>query len=242
MSSDTNCDLLTINSAGLVVQELTSGCSASAGRPRCGVPRVPGIPAAVPDCARAGRGDVRAAVGAAPCNSRGDTRQQLPDRGTIGCLHQFYETFNSQVSPCQFVLLPLLQMAQQPAVAHALQVREAVCMDDYAAFFKLYGAAPGMGRALLDMFVSVVRWRALNALVRVFKPSLGADFLARLLGFVARSSTAGNQSDAKAELQGEAAALEVLPGCSAAVFPGKYPAAVRLVSHLLATDATSQVF
>lgn len=125
-------------------------------------------------------------------------------------------------------------------MAHALQVREAVCMDDYAAFFKLYGAAPGMGRALLDMFVSVVRWRALNALVRVFKPSLGADFLARLLGFVARSSTAGNQSDAKAELQGEAAALEVLPGCSAAVFPGKYPAAVRLLSQLLPSVAKFQ--
>ena len=113
-------------------------------------------------------------------------------------------------------------------MAHALQVREAVCTDDYAAFFKLYGAAPGMGRALLDMFVSVVRWRALNALVRVFKPSLGVDFLARLLGFVARSG-ASKASDGKTELQGEAAALEVLPGCSAAVFPGKYPAAVRLL-------------
>jgi hypothetical protein len=54
---------------------LTSGCLASAGGPRCSVPRVPGIPAAVPDCARAGRGDVRAAVGAAPCDSRGDTHR-----------------------------------------------------------------------------------------------------------------------------------------------------------------------
>jgi SAC3/GANP family len=130
------------------------------------------------------------------------------------------------------LLLPV-QMAQQPAVAHALQVREAVCTDDYAAFFRLYGAAPGMGRALLDMFVSVVRWRALNALVRVFKPSLGVDFVARLLGFAPRQGGA-SASDATAEPQGEAAALEVLPGCSAAVFPGKYPAAVRLLSGVTA--------
>jgi hypothetical protein len=135
------------------------------------------------------------------------------------------------------VLLYYLQMAQQPAVAHALQVREAVCMDDYAAFFKMYGTAPGMGRALLDMFVSVVRWRALAALVRVFKPSLGVDFVARLLGFAARKG-GGGAVDADAEPQGEAAALEVLPGCSAAVFLGKYPAAVRLLSCLPATSGS----
>lgn len=119
-------------------------------------------------------------------------------------------------------------MAQQPAVAHALQVREAVCTDDFAAFFWLYAAAPDMGRALLDMFVGVVRWRALSVLVRAFKPGCGADLVARLLGFAARrnggcSAAAANETGEK---QGEVAALEVLPGCSAAVFPGKHRPAV----------------
>lgn len=120
------------------------------------------------------------------------------------------------------------QMAQQPAVAHALQVREAVCTDDYAAFFRLYAAAPDMGRALLDMFVGVARWRGVNALVRAFKPSLGVDFVARLLGFAARRGGGRGLGAADGtENHGEAAALEVLPGCSAAVFPGKHQAAVR---------------
>lgn len=67
--------LLTGKHAGIghSVIELTPGCWPSAGCPRCGVPRVPGIPAAIPDCARAGWGDVCVAVGAAPCDSRGDT-------------------------------------------------------------------------------------------------------------------------------------------------------------------------
>lgn len=107
-----------------------------------------------------------------------------------------------------------------------LQVREAVCTDDYAAFFRLYAAAPGMGRALLDMFVGVVRWRALNLLVRAFKPSLGVDFVARLLGFVARRDSGSGDNGDATEAHGDAAALEVLPGCSAAVFPGKHKAAV----------------
>lgn len=114
-------------------------------------------------------------------------------------------------------------MAEQPAVAHAMQVRQAVYTDDYAAFFRLYATAPGMGRALLDMFVAVVRWRALNTLVRAFKPAVGVDFVARLLGFSPRKGPPNGGGGAEPEEGKEeaVAALEVLPGCSAAVFPGR---------------------
>ena len=164
-----------------------------------------------------------------------------------------------------------MQMAEQAGVAHALQVRQAVYTDDYAAFFRFYAGkshtasqdmhfflclqlpwtlagvsvarcfmaacshalhaahqhigAPNMGRALMDMFVAVVRWRALSALVRAFKPSIAVAFVARLLGFVKRSGKVdGNGGDGGSDADaaaGDAAALEVLPGCSAAVFPGK---------------------
>lgn len=124
-------------------------------------------------------------------------------------------------------------MAKQPAVAHALAVRQAVYTDDYAAFFRLYATAPNMGRALLDMFVAVVRWRALGTLVRAFKPAVGVDFVARLLAFSPRKASGNNGGggaggggtggggDEKAAAAGEAAALEVLSGCSAPVFPGR---------------------
>jgi len=80
----------------------------------------------------------------------------------------------------------LLQAAQEPAIRHAMQVREAVCTHDWSAFFRLYAAAPAMGRALMDMAAPSMRWTALNALVKTFKPSIAVPFLARVLGFAPR--------------------------------------------------------
>ena len=71
-----------------------------------------------------------------------------------------------------------------------MKVREAVCTQDWAAFFKLYAAAPNMGRALMDMAAPSMRWSALQALVSAFKPSANVPFIARLLGFTARDSSA----------------------------------------------------
>ena len=171
------------------------------------------------------------------------------------------------------------QAAQEPAVQHAMQVREAVCTHDWSAFFRLYACAPNMGRALLDMAAPSMRWTALNALVKTFKPSVALPFVARVLGFAprladaARPASAGDNTPQPPadespgaespvqELEGlpsgagltrEAngaapsgavsdacvagtgsvagdAALEVLPGCSQAVYKGKYQAAVRVL-------------
>ena len=78
------------------------------------------------------------------------------------------------------------QAAQEPAIRHAMQVREAVCTHDWSAFFRLYAAAPNMGRALMDMAAPSMRWTALNALVKTFKPSIAVPFVSRVLGFAPR--------------------------------------------------------
>ena len=159
-----------------------------------------------------------------------------------------------------------------------MQVREAVCTHDWSAFFRLYAAAPNMGRALMDMAAPSMRWAALNALVKTFKPSIAMPFVARVLGFAPRlpssvrpasGHTAGAAvlsvdgqlsdrtvvreadshpsagSSERAHSAGVAggaadvcvagsqdglpagdAALVVLPGCSQAVYKGKYQVAV----------------
>ena len=174
----------------------------------------------------------------------------------------------------------LLQAAHEPAIRHAMQVREAVCTDDWSAFFRLYAAAPNMGRALMDMAAPSMRWAALNALVKTFKPSIAVPFVARVLGFAPRLTSSprpasGADNGAAVEnLDGQQpgddspvqeadphsgagcsrepphaavanicgagteegsskgdAALVVLPGCSQAVYKGKYQVAVRQLSH-----------
>ena len=176
------------------------------------------------------------------------------------------------------------QAAQEPAVQHAMQVREAVCTHDWSAFFQLYACAPNMGRALLDMAAPSMRWTALNALVKTFKPSVAVPFVARVLGFAPRLADPSRPASASVDasqppadddrgaespmrepglpsgagLSGQAggatppggvsddcvagtasaagdAALQVLPGCSQAVYKGKYQAAVRMPTLLNAT-------
>lgn len=67
-----------------------------------------------------------------------------------------------------------------------MKVREAVCTNNYVAFFKLYASAPNMGRALMDMAVPTMRWDALNTLVRALKFNAALPFIAASLGFATR--------------------------------------------------------
>lgn len=101
-----------------------------------------------------------------------------------------------------------VQAAAHPAVRHALQVREAVASSDFAAYFKLYVTAPALGRALMDMALPRVRYSALHVLTRAYQPSVPVAFVARLLGFVARSCNAASPTE------------DTLPGCRRPVFVG----------------------
>jgi SAC3/GANP family len=103
------------------------------------------------------------------------------------------------------------------SVTHALKVRSAVYCDDIPAFFRLYRQAPAMGRALLDKYLPEFRFRALNIIVRAYRPTLPVSFVAELLGF---SLGAGYVTHVHGRLAEDHAVT--LPGCSAAAFVGKY--------------------
>ena len=108
--------------------------------------------------------------------------------------------------------------AAQPEVVHALQVRAAVAAEEYALFFRLYATAPKLGRALMDLAVPRLRFAALNACVKAFKPSFPVEYVARLLGFV--SSNNNNNNDDSKGGDGE----KPLSGCVSAYFEGAHAA------------------
>lgn len=73
--------------------------------------------------------------------------------------------------------------ADNAAVAHALRVREALALDNYHAFFRLYRDAPNMGTYLMDLVVDKVRLTALERIVKAFKPTVEVEHLQVELGF-----------------------------------------------------------
>lgn len=66
---------------------------------------------------------------------------------------------------------------------HALQVREAVQLDNYHKFFKLYRVTPDMGGFLLDLMLDNWRALALQKMCRVYKPEVTASFVSNELAF-----------------------------------------------------------
>ena len=70
-----------------------------------------------------------------------------------------------------------------PAVAHALAARAALAEDNAVDWFRLLGAAPGMGRELMDVKSDEVRFKYLEMVARVIRPAAPVARLARTLGF-----------------------------------------------------------
>jgi hypothetical protein len=101
------------------------------------------------------------------------------------------------------------------------QVREAVFCQEYARLFRLYAAAPNMGRALMDVFLDRLRHAALGVAVRAYKAPLPVPFLARLLGFHAAAGSSAGPTP------GVQAAGLALPGSRQPVFAGKHPQQAR---------------
>lgn len=56
----------------------------------------------------------------------------------------------------------------EPAVAHALAVREAVSLNNYHRFFQLFLDAPNMAGYLMDPMVPAMRLRALRTICKVY--------------------------------------------------------------------------
>ncbi len=140
----------------------------------------------------------------------------------------------------------VLQVGAHPAVTHALKVRQALVFSRFTAFFRLYATAPNLGRALMDMCFSRIRFAALETLVDAFKNTkVKILYVASVLGFLIKPQGAGAErqhaglrpSTPSQELAGlkmqcnddskdEDGGL-VLPGCAMTTYLGKYTAEVR---------------
>ena len=71
-----------------------------------------------------------------------------------------------------------------PAVRHALDVRQALAQADYHSFFRLYLRTPNMGAYMLDHMVERERVHALRIMCRAYRPALSVRFVANELAFV----------------------------------------------------------
>lgn len=76
-----------------------------------------------------------------------------------------------------------VEAERNPAVAHALEVRRALQMDNYHRFFKLYRSTPNMGNYILDSMIDSIRLKALQRMCKGYKPSVPLDFVLDQLAF-----------------------------------------------------------
>jgi len=72
---------------------------------------------------------------------------------------------------------------KDPAVAHALKVRQAFAMRNYHAFFKLYYSAYNMGCYIMEFVFDKLRMEALYKYTKIYRPEIEVSFLQKELGF-----------------------------------------------------------
>lgn len=68
-------------------------------------------------------------------------------------------------------------------MAHALQVRQSVQLDNYHKFFRLYHGTPNLGNHILDLMTDNKRLLALQKVVRSYKPTVPVAFVSEMLNF-----------------------------------------------------------
>ncbi|KAI9993770.1 hypothetical protein PInf_016290 [Phytophthora infestans] len=90
-------------------------------------------------------------------------------------LHELYEKLLPGEA-IEFLAYRILLRAD-PAIAHALGVRQAVAMNDYHRFFKLYVDAPNMAGYLMDVMVPAIRLGALRAMCKAYRPTLPVQYI-----------------------------------------------------------------
>ncbi|GAX26879.1 hypothetical protein FisN_9Lh173 [Fistulifera solaris] len=72
---------------------------------------------------------------------------------------------------------------EDPAIHHALLVREAVAELNYHLFFRLRLSCPNLGAFLMDHIIPTMRFNGLQRICRVYRPTVELDFVAQELGF-----------------------------------------------------------
>lgn len=169
----------------------------------------------------------------------------LYEEGTQGCVHEFvaYRVLYQAIlrSKESASLLSTLQHISpqdcaHPAVAHALKVRQALVFSRFTAFFQLYSTAPNLGRALMDMCFSRIRFAALETLVDAFKNTkVKILYVASVLGFLVRLQPGTRPSTPTQQMShlgmrcnggSGVESVLVMPGCARTLYLGKHAAEV----------------
>jgi hypothetical protein len=96
-------------------------------------------------------------------------------------LYFIYSNNISEIGKFLRILTPELQ--KDPAIKHALQVREAFFLKNYHQFFKLYQNVPNKGKGLMDMLISDIRKQALLTIIKAYRPSISISWFQQELGF-----------------------------------------------------------
>ncbi len=76
---------------------------------------------------------------------------------------------------------------KNPAIEHALKVREAVASSDYYSFFSLHNNCPNLGVFLTGLLVPTMRMRGLRRIAKAYRPSIELSVCLKYLGFGANS-------------------------------------------------------
>jgi hypothetical protein len=97
----------------------------------------------------------------------------------LGC-NQKYEGGSSDLFQLMLSLSP--EQKQDPAVRHALKVRESVADWDYHLFFGLYKKSPNLGVHLMDRIVPHMRHTAMQIICRAYRPAVETDFCLQEVG------------------------------------------------------------
>lgn len=68
-------------------------------------------------------------------------------------------------------------MALQPAVQHAMQVRQAIHQENFHRFFVLFKETPALGKCILELILDQIRCKYLQRLCKACKPSLSLTWV-----------------------------------------------------------------
>ena len=74
-------------------------------------------------------------------------------------------------------------MCRDPAVSHALLVRQSIQLDNYHKFFQLYRITPNLGNCILDLMIDNKRLLSLQKIVKSYKPNVPVEFVSNILNF-----------------------------------------------------------
>ncbi|KAI9905254.1 hypothetical protein PsorP6_013889 [Peronosclerospora sorghi] len=95
------------------------------------------------------------------------------------------------------------KLRSELVIVHALSVRQAVAMNDYHLFFKLYVDAPNMAGYLMDVMVPAIRLSALRAMCKAYRPRISVHYLCEELKLEGKAGKAFLRQSGVAWVKGD---------------------------------------